>query len=34
MYDIHVPAAAYERQIQQLANQATSVDDNKDMVIC
>jgi len=32
MYDIHVPNTAYDRQTQQLSNQANSVDDNKDMV--
>ncbi|KAH3839564.1 hypothetical protein DPMN_112996, partial [Dreissena polymorpha] len=31
MYDIHVPNAAYEKQISHLQAQALSVDDNKDM---
>ncbi|KAL3879965.1 hypothetical protein ACJMK2_032241 [Sinanodonta woodiana] len=31
MYDIGVPSAAYDKQIQQLNSQISSIDDNKDM---
>uniref|UniRef100_T1IQC9 THO complex subunit 2 n=1 Tax=Strigamia maritima TaxID=126957 RepID=T1IQC9_STRMM len=32
MYDLHVPAASYEREINKLKTQIAYIDDNKDMV--
>jgi THO complex subunit 2 len=32
MYDLHVPATAYDKQMQQLHSQMQQIDDSKDMV--